>query len=277
MSRRQGIMLAYPFTETRMDKWLREGKPLIVQPKYNGTRLMWTGTHLKSSEGNEVKCLPHILEECKEKFANRPLDGEAYCHGMSLQNIRAITGRSKNLHENYLDIDFVVFDKPIPKVPQATRIASLLSEEETDYIKIAPSVLVRTVKAATGFLQEVVDSGYEGVVIRRYNGLWAPKRSVDMVKWKPKRKDAYRLVEMVEGTGKYEGTLGAFIVEDPEGHRFHVGSFAITDIERDRLWRNSGDLLGRWVVVRYFELTDSNIPPSGVFECFVEKGDMEDA
>ena len=75
---------------------------------------------------------------------------------------------------------------------------------------------------------------------------------------------------MIEGKGKYAGTLGAMRVKGSNGQEFNVGSFAVTDAERRSLWICREELSGRaWVMIRYFELTEKNIPPSGVFKCIV--------
>lgn len=79
------------------------------------------------------------------------------------------------------------------------------------------------------------------------------------------------IVDWVEGTGKYSGSLGAIVVEDPgTGRRSEVGSFAISDQQRSWIWDHRGDL-GRPVAkVRAQEVTSGGAVRAGVFYGFHE-------
>ena len=68
MSKRHGIMLAYPLNENKLHKWTHNGKKVFVQPKFNGVRAWFNGKDLISSEGNVIVSVPHITMELRKIF-----------------------------------------------------------------------------------------------------------------------------------------------------------------------------------------------------------------
>ena len=96
---------------------------------------------------------------------------------------------------------------------------------------------------------------------------------------KIKMSDAFDLTisKLIEGTGKFSGSLGAIEVISPAtGERGEVGSLAIDDIERQWIWNNRSALIGAVAKVRALGTTERGIPRAGVFESFhTEKGSDE--
>lgn len=77
--------------------------------------------------------------------------------------------------------------------------------------------------------------GLEGLIIKAIDGLYHPRRHVDWMKVKAEESLDLPIVDVEEGTGKYEGMLGAFIV-DHKGVRVRVGS-GFSDAERGSYWK----------------------------------------
>lgn len=273
---RQGIQLAYPYSAGRIKKWQRNADLsfVFVQAKLNGERLKWDGCELLTSEGNQCVSVPHIVDELIRLFPNYPLDGEGYKHGWSKAQIRSVLGRRVNLHEQHEQIKFYVFDRPTQD-EQHRRIVQLLQNrrfEKCEHIIRVPTYRATSTDQIQQFVTEQVQDGYEGAIIRHPLAQYVEKRTPYMLKWKPGGRDDYKIVEMIEGTGKYEGTLGALVVVGSNGQKFHVGSFKLTDAERNDLWARRKELEGKsWAQIRYTELTDRGVPPSGVFECLIRK------
>ncbi len=270
---REGVMLAYPYVKQRVERWYKYNNGFVLlQPKLNGVRLKWDGAQLLTSSGAVCVAIPHIVEELNARYRGHPLDGEGYIHGVSLGYITARTSRTVNLHPDYKAVNFHVFDLPIWRKKQANRIAELQALaciDESQHIHRV-STVKGTIDQIEDFTRDMVDQGYEGTIIRNPAGYYEEKRTTGMLKWKPGGSDEYKLIEMIEGKGKYAGTLGAMRVKGSNGQEFNVGSFAVTDAERRSLWICREELSGRaWVMIRYFELTEKNIPPSGVFKCIV--------
>ena len=100
----------------------------------------------------------------------------------------------------------------------------------------------------------------EGVVVK-YSGGSTPY-------WfKVKANDTYdlRVIRFIPGRGKYAGTLGAILVEGPGGSTSEVGSFQITDQQRQWIWDNRSILEGQVAEIRAMDITKSGAVRAGVF------------
>lgn len=72
--------------------------------------------------------------------------------------------------------------------------------------------------------EEVLDAfyyylslGLEGIVAKNISALWKNTRSSDYVKFKDAKTGELRILELIEGTGKLQGHLGAFIIGTDDG------------------------------------------------------------
>lgn len=274
---REGVMLAYQYEQARLDRWLKQVPFAFVQPKYNGRRLRWDGQTLWTSEGNVCVAVPALVADLEQHFLGFPLDGEGYVHGWSKEKIDSVYSRTANLHDDHEKAQFHTFDLPLTATTQQKRLLTLVGAkdliERLPRFKLSPVYRTNSHTATWAFVKQQVELGYEGGIIRHPLAVYEPKKSVWMMKWKPGGSDTYKLIEMIEGEGKYAGTLGAMWVEDQDGQRFKVGSFSIPDNERARLWSIREELEGKvGVLVRYSELTEKGIPPSGVYKSIVKGG-----
>jgi DNA ligase-1 len=78
-----------------------------------------------------------------------------------------------------------------------------------------------------------------------------------------------RVVGHLPGKGKYEGMLGALVVERPDGLRFRLGT-GFTDAQR----RNPPPL-GGWVTYRFNGFTKNGVPRFARFLRIRPGGDIE--
>ena len=90
-------------------------------------------------------------------------------------------------------------------------------------------------------------------------------------KWlKVKNRDFEDLVvvsvsDSLPGT-KYHGSVAVMVVEDPRtGGRGEVGSFAVSDAERQWIWDHREELIGAVAKVQVMAMTDSGKPRAGTF------------
>lgn len=65
---------------------------------------------------------------------------------------------------------------------------------------------------------------------------------------------------------KYSDSVGVMVVEDPvTGGRGEVGSFAITDAQRDWIWQHREELIGATAKISVMEISEKGAPRAGVF------------
>ncbi len=278
----KGIMKAVPFEEKRLLKWR---PPFIVQPKYDGDRCRVFSTPttpiLLSSEENIFFSVPHInLQLEQAELSYLPLDGELYSHHLMIEGghelIHSIVSRTKNLHPRYEEIEFWIFDIKYPE-DQTTRILKLTNYKNLPpNIKIAPFWLCQSLSEIKYVYDKLIDEGYEGIIIRKFDNLYEEKRSTTMMKFKPKRKDTYEIIgynEEVSINGTPKNRLGSLTLSSQTGDIFNV-SAGLNDNDRKYYWEWKEDLIGKKAIVHYQHLTNKGIPKG----CFnIEIMEVENA
>ncbi len=77
-----------------------------------------------------------------------------------------------------------------------------------------------------------------------------------------------RVIRCIEGAGKFAGSLGAMVVEGPTGVRSEVGSFQLTNDQRQWIWSHRDVLTGQIAEVRAMNINESGAIRAGVFVRF---------
>ena len=260
--KRTGIMLCYPLEEKRLLKWK---PPFIVQPKYNGERCravpVANGYLLLTSEENVFFSVPHINEVLNKelRYTDLEFDGELYNHDLYFdgpEGIHSIVSRTKNLHQNYKCMQYHIFDI-VTDEPQAQRLKRLHrilcnSSALEPTILPVPFRIAETLEDVMRYYDTIIGNNYEGIIVRNFDAPYVRKRSINIMKFKPRKTDTYDIVgykEEVSIDGFPKGRLGAIIASDGVG-TFSVGS-GLNDDLRNRLWEERSTLVGRKVVVGY--------------------------
>lgn len=263
---REGIMLCYPISERRIAKFGQD--VYCVQPKLNGdrARVVWFEKlpYLISSYGIEIRQVQHINDAIRTQVPDGvKLDGELYFHGMRLEDIHSIVSRKVNKHNDASVIQFHVFDVQDESLTQVERCAVIRGLNLKPPLFAVPTDSVRgTMDKLSDAMVHWVNEGYEGAIIRTWNNYYVMKRSIEVMKWKPKEEDAYRILDTKEGEGWAKGMLGAFLVAGDDGTPFYVGTGALlTKAERLRLWKFKDSLPGKLLLVRHEPMaTKKGIP-----------------
>lgn len=266
MGGRTGIMLAYPFEEKRLKKW---SPPYIVQPKLDGERCRFIpeGALLLSSQENIFYSVPHIRQALIDLGVNVELDGELYSHGMHFEDIHSIVSRENNLHPDYQQMEYHIFDVVTP-YPQGTRTLSITRNyfqclPFNSPIKLVPYYLANDLDEIMRVYDQILDQGYEGIIVRECTAPYVRKRSTFMMKFKPKKQDDYLIIgytEEISIEGRPKGRLGAFICKGDDGTEFNVGS-GFTAEQRERYWQNPESFVGLYARIEYQHITSTGGVP----------------
>lgn len=85
--------------------------------------------------------------------------------------------------------------------------------------KITPitSDVVSNIEEAEEIFKKYLELGKEGIILKNMNSPWVNKRSPDQVKMKAEEDCDLLCVGWEEGTGKYEGMMGALKLESSDG------------------------------------------------------------
>lgn len=124
--------------------------------------------------------------------------------------------------------------------------------------------------------KKAVEEGYEGLMLRAADLPVENKRGKFLLKVKTFKDTEAKLTGYTEGTGKYEGGLGALICQLPSGKTFEVGSGFSDKQRRDLYWEfeQKPTCPEKIVSFKYFELTDDGIPRFPIFRGFRSPDDI---
>jgi len=273
-TRRSGIMLCYPFEEKRLARW---NPPYLVQPKFDGERCRAVrvgGAYLLlSSEENVIVSVPHINEAADKLLTSHELDGELYVHGWSFEEIHSVVSRTKNLHPDYQAINFHVFDVVVGG-PQYVRSKVVPELNLKPPLFSVPTVPCWTLDDIMKTYDQLIEQGYEGIVVRHIDNEYIRRRSPLVMKFKPKKDNFYEIIdykEEIDKEGHPKGRLGALVCRGSDETIFSVGS-GLTDEDRETIWSTREELAGKLCHVQYQHLTPGKgVPRFPVFISVVNK------
>lgn len=277
-NKRKGIMLAYPFEESRLAKWKA---PYIVQPKLDGERCRVTfdgyATLLSSTE-ELVTGVPNIadaMEFVQNQGLDLPeLDGELYCHGMDQNQIHSIVSRKymDTIHPAHEKIKLFIFDV-ITGDPQLARVNYVegplaMTLKDCPCVEIVPSYVAHNYEDVVEYYNTFIEMGYEGIIVRDMYAPYVRRRATTMMKFKEKRTDTYRVVrfeEAISQDGEAKGMVGAIVCVDEMGTEFKVGAGRLSHMDRKMKWAARPLYVGGLCTVGYQNLTAKNkVPRSGM-------------
>jgi DNA ligase-1 len=111
----------------------------------------------------------------------------------------------------------------------------------------------------TDYNKEMVEAGYEGIMIKDPDAKYECKRTTSWLKQKPFIEVSLSIVEVEEGTGRNVGRLGALVCRGMDNGReiaVNVGS-GFTDSDRGSFWGERDTLVGQVVEVRADAVTQN--------------------
>ena len=88
------------------------------------------------------------------------------------------------------------------------------------------------------YANDMVNAGFEGIMIKDLNAPYECKRNTFWMKWKPTHTYDLKVIALEEGTGRNKGRLGALVcngIDDGKHITVNVGS-GFSDEDRDMLW-----------------------------------------
>lgn len=248
--------------------------PVIMHPKLDGerSRRLELPNHnniLISSTEDIIFFMEHIQDEFLRlsKVANLEYDGELYRHGWTFEQIHSVVSRTVNRHPDSHLMQFHIFDycdESTHQIKRTINLAKIAQEFKSDIIKFVPYYLAYSFEEVMRYYELFLSQGYEGMIIRHIEAPYVRKRSTFMMKFKPKKKDRYRIIgwrEEVSNEGIPKGRIGTLICCSDDGQSFGV-SAGLNDELRDELWRiRNTNLINRECIVHYQALTSAKKVP----------------
>lgn len=263
--------------------------PCIVTEKLDGIRRILIKENgvcrCYSRSGHEDTGLVDIIADAKYLPDNTVYDGELLAAGEFADCIaqRQATNSIANSKGNKTGLTFNVFDMiPVDEFKlgmssenaaiRKTLLGATLMDESIQYlqeekwpeliqafgthtafkaIKPVPILgLVNSMAEVEPIVNKIWARGGEGVMLNTVSGLYEIKRSKDLLKVKHTEEYTLKVTNLLEGTGKFEGMLGALVV-DYNGNSLGVGS-GFTDQQRRDIWDRPEAYIGRNVEIDTF-------------------------
>ena len=257
-------MLAHDYTKVGH----RMPYPCYGSVKLDGVRCMAIvndlGVYLASRGGKSYPCPKHIEDALMHRFSRWPttemvLDGELYIHGVSLQNIVSAVKKPNELTP---ELKFYIFDIPSdqPWEDRMIELEALPLDPFGPLVMVSNNLLENETEART-MLGEVMEKGYEGLMLRNPDSPYMYNhRSPGLMKWKLFQ-DAEALILQVSKDKLGEAV---FVCDLKDGPRFKC---KIRGTHEERLFENHWHHSeGKWLTVRFQQLTDDGVPqfPVGI-------------
>tara|TARA_Y100000389_G_scaffold204491_2_gene257384 strand:+ start:6130 stop:8331 length:2202 start_codon:yes stop_codon:yes gene_type:complete len=267
-----------PMLAKLFDKDKNTDYPYMCQPKLDGVRCVAYKKDgkviLESRKGTKIQVLDHIKSELtKINFPeNIKLDGELGSFGLNPKlTFQQATGIIKRKTPDPLEkhIEYHLYD-----LYDVNNKNMTFDERWKLLNSLSPDLKICDLKIVNNFneLQQAhtkyVEDGYEGLIIRTMRGIYQPDhRSSSLLKFKSFKDDEFEIVDFKEGKGNDKGTIifKCKTNADDEDKFFEVRPRGTRE-ERKEMFENGKDYIGKKITVKYFELTDENIPrfPVGI-------------
>lgn len=249
-----------PMLAHRYDKFAKKIVfPAYAQPKLDGIRCLGGKDYLMSRKGKGFTSLPHIQNNVNLavdvlNLDFRGLDGELYSSSLSFQEITSIV-RKQDPEPGYDKIEYHVYDCVLPIEFRERHKLIKSIENQFPSIKIVETVVVNDQKELMDYVAGCIARGYEGGIVRNSHGFYEiDKRSYDLQKIKFFNDGEFEIVG-----GKQDKDGGAVFTCRCGNTTFDVRPEGTLEQRRD-YWDNLSYCIGKFLTVRYFEMTTSSDP-----------------
>lgn len=261
-----GVLPMLAFTFEKQGKKIKY--PCFTQPKLDGIRMiailkdgvctLWSRTR------KPITSLPHIIAEIEDRFVEDVvLDGEAYNHSFkdNFEHIVHIV-RQEDPDAKCTDVEYHIYDliNDSPFDSRVKELNRLFNEAGTlSYLKQVETEIVNNELEVPDFFVKYKDLGYEGAMLRNTKGMYAGKRSADLIKVKEMQDAEFPIVGIEEGRGKLAGHVGSFICQLADGNTFNAKMSG--NLERLKEYFNNPSMWKDQILtVQFQDLTAYGVP-----------------
>ncbi|MRD73738.1 DNA ligase [Rhodocyclus tenuis] len=232
-----------------------------VSEKLDGVRAFWDGQRLRFRSGRPIAAPAWFVAA----LPAHPLDGELWIGRGEFDAVSATVRRERPLDDEWRRVQYRLFERPPASDAASTeggldftqrleRLRADVAGAGVPWLSVVEQFRVADHASLSRHLAAVVAAGGEGLVLHRADAPYLTGRSEALLKLKPLRDDEATVVGYVPGKGRWQGAVGALIVERADGCRLRLGSGLSAALRQDPPPR------GARVSYRYTELTSSGQP-----------------
>lgn len=246
------VALADSYSPSKMDF----NKRWCIEPKLDGVRcisVIKDGVcSLFTRNGKQLFNFPHIEQHLLMLFSSTPqvvLDGELISNDFQTLMTTLYAKNNPNTSNVSLHlfdaIPYPDFFSGVSNIPYFSRRRILDPLISSHPVYITNYFSIYTPNDVDSYYERFVNDGYEGAIVKNLDSPYRCKRTNDWLKIKPVKDFTLKLIDIVEGTGKYQFSLGALVGQsiDYPNIIVHVGT-GFSDSLREQIWANKSKLLG---------------------------------
>lgn len=244
--------------------------PVLAQPKLDGIRCIARKNGLWSRSNKQHIGTPHIETQLKDFFEQNPdivFDGEFYNHQLrdDFNTITSFVRKSKptedDLKQSAETIQYHIYDIVDTKLTGRQR-QQKISDLFDQYGDNWPSIIHVSTKIVDNetmlnrLYEKWLEDGYEGQMVRN-DVVYETKRTKNLLKRKEFLTAEFKVEQMLEGSGNWNGCTKHFMLSDPVIGIFKSGVRGKRE-DLKALWQSQKT--PDWVTLRYFTPTPDGIP-----------------
>ncbi|WP_246624688.1 DNA ligase [Oceanobacter mangrovi] len=243
-------------------EWQQSYNPAdyFISEKLDGVRAYWTGSELRSRSGLKINAPAWFIAH----LPNTPLDGELWAGRNRFEQVSSLVQQmGVPDDEAWAAVRFMVFDLPSNPAAFEDRywvLKTLVAELGNPWVQVVSQQAVSNDGELQQQLQQMVEAGGEGLMLKRRASFYQASRSDDMLKLKIHQDGEAIVIGYVAGKGKYEGMTGSLEVRLDNGRVMRLGSGLTDDLRRDPPDK------GTRVTYSYNGYTSSGLPRFARFE-----------
>lgn len=230
-----------------------ELKHYWVSEKLDGVRAYWDGERFLSKQGNVY----NAPEWFTEGFPDTPMDGELWLGRGRFAELSGAVRKRVPVDEEWRKIRYMVFDLPASRQPFSGRVKQMCERFRplsSPFLAMVDQQQAISHTELMARLDTVTESGAEGLMLHHGESLYRAGRSSDVLKVKRYQDAEAVVVGHTNGAGKYEGMMGALVVELAEGRHFKIGT-GFSDAERA-----APPPLSAVITYKFYGLTATGLP-----------------
>lgn len=238
----------------------------VMSEKLDGVRAYWDGKHLMSRQGKRFA----VPDWFTQSFPPFELDGELWLGREKFSETVSIVNQLEP-HDGWKKLGYYIFEVPNQSGGLLERLSVLedyLERFPAPYLHVIEQLPIHNNDQVKQHLQEVIDLGGEGLVVRNPHALYVVGRTDQALKVKSKQDAECTVRGYTPGNGKYTGQVGALLCSLTDGEFnqvsgdqriIKIGS-GLSDAERILPPK-----IGALITFQYTGLTKTGLPRFPVF------------
>lgn len=269
------VQLAFPY-EKKISGY-KEDTTFVVTQKLDGFRAVVEVNNgkvvsIKTRKGKTIDGLAELSNDIEANInpslGHFVFDGELlledpenkWTSGERFQR----TGQMISTDGECIGMGFHIFDAlPFDEFQGGVSKENYITRRKNYLETFASGKLVRTVpvlgtsdiKGIPAWSDYATERGFEGVMLNDPNAKYETKRTKGLLKVKKMHTADLQVVGFEEAIdGKNRGSLKSLIIQLDENNTFNVSS-GLTEEQREDIWNNQEQYLGKIVEIKYFEET----------------------